>query len=234
MGWVWLGLIKWALVLLDAVGVAVVFLVIFAPLQNLLKWRRVRWIVVAVCWIFGAPIGSNLLKYRNDLWNRYISSVSDIQNQDRALAYIERVVDRQISKARGILPFNLILLVINGLELNALHSAPIANLPVTIEYLVLVALGLSSIILLELFWVRWSTTDIYSDFFLEFTSSVLVTRKRTILLALTITFSVMSVIGMATVAYMVPRKFGSPETSRPPVPPPEAAPQNTGQGLPRG
>jgi hypothetical protein len=92
----------------------------------------------------------DVYSFRNHIWYRYTGKEYpcdkdvNIQNLDRASAYMERVIDRIINKARGTLPFNSILLVIVGIE-RAENTNPL------IVTVTLASLAFSSLILLTLF-----------------------------------------------------------------------------------
>jgi hypothetical protein len=184
----------------DIIGLGVALFVMFPSGRAVLG--KLSWLSRCIYRLFGVPDESEIVQYRDDLWGRYTGDRPDAQTQDRALTYIERVVDRQINKARGILPFNSILLVINGLELFNLKNAggvAVAALLKNIEHLVLTALAISSIILLEFFSARWPKTPSAADFKQEFTDAVLLSRKRAISLNMAIILSVLSLLGLAAV-----------------------------------
>ena len=57
--------------------------------------------------------------FKNDLWRRAVPDNGNPTYQtsaDRAVAHADRLVDRQINKVRGILPFNSIIMTVLGLE----------------------------------------------------------------------------------------------------------------------
>jgi hypothetical protein len=64
------------------------------------------------------PAPAHLHVINNAIWKRYTRSDlptgpipvdSQPERADGVIAYVERIVDRQINKARGILPFNSII-----------------------------------------------------------------------------------------------------------------------------
>lgn len=90
------------------------------------------------------------------------SKGSNCPKGDMPVAAMDRIVDRQINKARGILPFNSLLMAIITFENSALLRLSDHVLKVKISLLqtaVLYGLALSSILLLELFWVHWGKID---------------------------------------------------------------------------
>lgn len=133
---------------------------------------------------------------KNDLWNRYIgnpfpqyNAANDRQNADRALTYTERIVDRQINKARGILPFNSLIMAFLALQRNniasALAQAP-GSISLGVAYFLLVialtALFASSLFCLYLFLVHWGSNAEYRTFEAEISSSVTVIRSRSLII----------------------------------------------------
>jgi hypothetical protein len=57
-------------------------------------------------------------------WVRYAreKKLDDEEIADRLISYLDRLVDRHINKARGILPFNSILLAVFTFEANRFRS----------------------------------------------------------------------------------------------------------------
>lgn len=133
--------------------------------------------------------------FRNHIWYRYTGKEYpcdedvNIQNLDRASAYMERVIDRIINKARGILPFNSILLVIVGME-RAEQKNPLV-IAVT-----LASLAFSSLILLTLFWVHWGKVDHYQKASDEFNATARIIWFRSYVLQIAIVASFIGVFGV--------------------------------------
>lgn len=130
-----------------------------------------NWLIILVLLLFSilAPLatvrvrsrasGKRLIKeFRNVWWMRYAreKKLDDKEIADRLISYLDRVVDRHINKARGILPFNSILLAVFTFEANRFASArayllsPIAGLLV------------SSALCLSMFFVYWQR-DVYAS-----------------------------------------------------------------------
>jgi hypothetical protein len=123
------------------------------------------------------------------------SSNQDAAEKDRALTYLERIVDRIINKGRGILPFNSILFTLLGLQVSVFHiehyfqegfSAVLFKLVAAIA---LMSLVLSSILLLYLFGVYWAEPTEFETFDKEFRHTVAILRKRALVLQAALAFS---------------------------------------------
>jgi hypothetical protein len=115
-----------------------------------------------------------------------------MQDADRAIGYIDRVMDRQINKARGILPFNSILLAI--LSFGSVHLGDT-------KWLVAVLLVVSSLFCLAMFPVQWAKgSEPYSSFSKELADSVETARRRSIFIEIAIWTSMAALfIAMAVV-----------------------------------
>jgi hypothetical protein len=101
-----------------------------------------------------------------------------MQDADRAIAYIDRVMDRQINKARGILPFNSILLAI--LSFGSVHLGDA-------KWLVAGLLVVSSLFCFLMFPVQWAKgSEPYSSFSKELADSVETARWRSIFIEIAI------------------------------------------------
>ena len=111
----------------------------------------------------------------------------DVQNADRLIAHMDRIVDRQINKARGILPFNSVLLAILAYEKDHLTQAASLFLVIT--------LAISSLCCLFMFPVQWSS-DAYTSFSKELDAAVKLARSRSIYIECAIWTSVVALIAM--------------------------------------
>lgn len=166
-------------------------------------------IAKGICRCFDLPIGEKLLCFKNIIWNRY-NVGPDVQNKDRAIAYAERIIDRQINKARGILPFNSILLVIigparNGIaQWSATATATSYFLMKTLWIVTIIDLSLSSILLLEIFTVFWGSIDVYKEWEEEISTSIRLSRNRSVVLDMAILLSALCVISVMIVVFSVP------------------------------
>jgi hypothetical protein len=129
------------------------------------------------------------LRDRNTINDTTTNHAARLQSDDRLVAYADRLVDRQINKARGILPFNSIIMTVLSIERNRLHapSDPFSYmavipywLPTAVFLIILLALGLSSWNCLSLFLVRWGEHNDYSDFKREFDRTINIVNRRTL------------------------------------------------------
>jgi hypothetical protein len=134
-----------------------------------------------------------LKKFKNILWRRgtVTSAVegdaTSVQSGDRLVAYADRIIDRQINKVRGILPFNSIIMTVLSIERSRL---PVPNdvltwtslvqywLPTGVFFVILIVLGISSLLCLPLFLVHWGPNDDYETFQKEFDRTVELINKR--------------------------------------------------------
>ena len=111
-----------------------------------------------------------LAEYQTSIWTRGVPDEQDPTfkaSADRAVAYTDRQVDRQINKARGILPFNSIIMTVLSFERSRMHLPTLSTtefwdalilywLPTSAFIAVLVILGTSSWLCLNLFLVHWN------------------------------------------------------------------------------
>lgn len=99
-----------------------------------------------------------------------------IQNKDRALAYAERIIDRLINKARGLLPFNSILIAL--LAAATKYFKLEGGLFEAIVGLSFVLLLLSSFLTLALYVVHWAEPKEFECFNSEFKGTIEIARSR--------------------------------------------------------
>jgi hypothetical protein len=145
--------------------------------------------------------------FRDTLWRRHTGE--DFQNltvdQERAvvnsrpridnkigetlISIMGRITDRQINKARGILPFNSVLLAILAYEKDHLNQT---------NSLVLIALlSLSSLCCLFMFPVKWTRSDPSTSISKEFDGLVRIARQRSMLIECAIEASAAALIMVA-------------------------------------
>jgi hypothetical protein len=153
------------------------------PQRELQMWdicNEPNWLIIVVLLLFSviAPLvivrvrarasRKHLIKeFRNVLWERYAreKKLNDEDIADRLISYLDRLVDRHINKARGILPFNSILLAVFTFEANRFASArPYLLSPIT-------GLLVSSALCLSMFLVYWQR-DVYTSWSSEVDFSV--------------------------------------------------------------
>ncbi|SRR5258708_1903070 len=164
-------------------------------------------LVVALIAISRFPRDTELVLIRNVLWNRYLNqpfptydptTASSRQEVDRLIGYLERVVDRQINKARGILPFNSIIIAAFSFERTHLPPAlTISHLDINALLLATMALlVISSALCLILFLVRWGTSADY-EFEAEVRNTVGLVRGRSKVLEFATVLSFIALVGGA-------------------------------------
>jgi hypothetical protein len=152
------------------------------------------------------PDTTEMGKIKNGIWQRYTkddfpSTAPGVKNQkdgaDAAISYAERVIDRQINKARGILPFNSIVIAAFGLERTKLQAGHEVLFNVNITSLLLFAmfgLAVSSVLCLALFFVRWAKSETYGFFHYELESTLDVLLKRSKIIEVATIISLSSLI----------------------------------------
>ena len=95
----------------------------------------------------------SIKEFRNLLWLRYAGKEyeksDDEDIADRLIPYLDRIVDRHINKARGILPFNSILFAVCAFEANRFASAGPYLLSPILGLLVSSALCLSMFVVIR-------------------------------------------------------------------------------------
>jgi len=157
------------------------------------------------------PAPTQLRAINNAIWKRYtrvdlptgpIPADNQPERADSVIAYVERIVDRQINKARGILPFNSIIIAALSFEKARSAQSPVAG-GINLGWLLLfVTLGLaiSSALCLRMFFVRWTSTD-YGYFHLEFESTMeMIVRRSKIVEWATVIALASLIVGVALIA----------------------------------
>jgi hypothetical protein len=145
------------------------------------------------------------------LWDRYrgTATAPDIQNADRLITYVERIVDRQINKARGILPFNSIIIGVLSFERYRLdtQNGMYAGFDLVVLLLfTMLCLGISSYLCLWLFLVRWGKDENYGAFDTELKSTLFLIRWRSILIECATIISAWTLIFSAVLIPLVELK----------------------------
>src|SRR5262249_45836435 len=111
---------------------------------------------------------------------------------------------------RGVLPFNSILLTLNSLniaDVSSYETQPIFGILKWTEYMTLLGLSISSILLLELFWVHWGRVDHYGTPAAEMDETVKVGRDRAVVLDGAFVLSTSCVFAVVLVALFAPPNF---------------------------
>jgi hypothetical protein len=142
---------------------------------------------------FKAP--SELAKFQNAIWARGTPPKEDDPTfkacADRIVAYADRLVDRQINKARGILPFNSLIMTVFIFERShmsvslpeeswAYESLFLYWMPTSAFIVILLILGTSSWLCLDLFFVHWRKENQYQTFRQEAEATVRLFNARAI------------------------------------------------------
>jgi hypothetical protein len=151
--------------------------------------------------------------FRNKLLMRYCGKTDDAEvdhrsevgNVDRLIAYLERMVDRELNKARGILPFNSLIMTIMSIEINRLkfnwNDVQLLHIQfLWMAYIVIVLLAISSLLCLNLFLIHWGEPGDYS-FSGEVRGTIQVLKRRAIVLEIAVWISIASLfIGVIVVS----------------------------------
>jgi hypothetical protein len=118
---------------------------------------------------------------------------------DRAIAYVERVIDRQINKLRGVLSFDALIIAFLSIERTRLPAAQAgADFATSCLFLIAVVLVLlvaSSVMCLDLLRVRWPPPDNFTDFASEHRTTVKLVAERTRTIERAVRLAEVGVIG---------------------------------------
>lgn len=98
---------------------------------------------------------------------------NDRTGGDRLISYAERIIDRQINKARGILPFNSIVIAAFGFERGEIDEGLTVLNNVDVRFMLVLAmalLALSSLLCLGLMLVRLARLLAMRSFLPRFTA----------------------------------------------------------------
>ncbi|UMY18500.1 hypothetical protein MMB17_03945 [Methylobacterium organophilum] len=140
----------------------------------------------------GVPLSyAEVRIFRENMWKRYTGKSfpdeGDGTQAGAALLYLDRIVDRLINKARGILPFNSILIVIANLERALDAHKELINAS-------LVSLVVSTVLLINLFWVHWGDVDHYASAAREFGATVRIIWVRSMIMQISIFLSLLGLV----------------------------------------
>ena len=118
---------------------------------------------------------------------------------ERLVAYVDRALDRQINKARGMLPFNSLIMALMAIEKARIPASLQWNDSLSDIFLiailaVIAGLAASSFLCLELFWVHWGAPENYGAYSTEFQNSMAMLRNRSRILAKCIIISATSTL----------------------------------------
>jgi hypothetical protein len=159
------------------------------------------WSVIATL-RFPGVVATNTL--RDNLWRRYLDKAypnyvatdpNDRTGADRLVSYAERIIDRQINKARGILPFNSIVIAAFGFERGQIDQSLTVLKNVDVRFMLVLAmalLALSSLLCLVLMLVRYGPS--YAAFAAEIQSTIHLVRQRSVVLEVAIICSIVALV----------------------------------------
>jgi hypothetical protein len=142
---------------------------------------------------------------------------------DRALAYVERVIDRQINKLRGVLSFDALIIAFLSLERQRIATASLgpdfATGCLLFLTLVLLMLVISSVMCLDLFRVIWSKPTNFQDFETEHGTTVKLVAERTKVVERAVRLSEIAVVGAVTCFLLIELQtaFIPPPSEMPPA-----------------
>ena len=145
-------------------------------------------------------------RYLGENWSDSFTPTTpeQIQGADHLMAYADRILERQIGKAQGLLPFNAILLGVLGFERSRMpdtlrlpsaatdfltarlgslsHSLPwLGTCEISLFCLLvltMVGLAVSSLLCLSLFSARWHPVPEYASFHNDIGASLKLVRAR--------------------------------------------------------
>jgi hypothetical protein len=200
--------ITWVERVLDALGTVLILIILIPGAHRLVGASPFRRLGSMACFLFQIPYGDKLTAFTQALLDRY--RLADNGDGDRAVAYVDRIIDRQINKARGILPFNSILMTFLSFEATrhlTLSDKVILGLIQELHPWILISLAISSVLMLELFWSHWGPADTYKSFTNDLTSGCLVARDRAVILDVAIILSVASIAAILLVEWIAPPTF---------------------------
>jgi hypothetical protein len=115
---------------------------------------------------------------------------------DAAVAYVDRIVDRQLTKARGILSFDGLILAFVGLIARDTAKLDVAKAHMVSVLLLMGLLAGSSAICLFLFRARWGYVADFRTFSREIAATLALTRRRSFWIERTVRLSLLSLAGI--------------------------------------
>ncbi|MGN6818004.1 MAG: hypothetical protein ACTHJR_04975 [Sphingomonas sp.] len=115
---------------------------------------------------------------------------------DAAVAYVDRIADRQLTKARGILSFDGLILAFLGLIARSSEKLDIATAHMVPVLLLMGLLAGSSAICLFLFRARWGYVADLSTFSREIAATLALARRRSFWIERTVRLSLLSLAGI--------------------------------------
>jgi hypothetical protein len=155
------------------------------------------WLVIGIAvWERNSPNQKVAADVKTALWTRYRGT--DPKDGDRAVAYAERVVDRQINKLRGVLSFDALIMAFLSLERARIpavqHHWDLPSWELLLLTVAILLLALSSCLCLRVFRVHWGATDAYEEFEKELTQIVQLVADRSAAVARAVSLSIIALI----------------------------------------
>ncbi len=142
----------------------------------------------------GAPSkASEVDEFKRAIWNLYKD-----KNEYAAIAFADRVIDRQLNKARGILTFNAILLA--AWRFSEHPPLWFTLFPLT-----------SCVLMLRVCWVHWGDASTYASLEQEFNVTIDIGLRRSRMIAGSIWISFVS---LALLLYWTAQPARGNEASR--------------------
>jgi hypothetical protein len=189
----------------------------------------------------GLPSKSRANAIKETLWDRRGATAAaadrtDIRHGDQMITYLERVIDRQINKARGILPFNSIIIAFLAIERARISygfddAEPVHRLILAGLFAAMVGLAVSSLLCLLLFLVRWGEAADYASFGSEVHWTVHALRRRSRIIECAVILSIGSLLLSGAVVFMAElTKESSSKTSQTGTSQGTTSQGNAGQG----
>ena len=153
----------------------------------------------AMTWFPDIPRGTE--GHHEALTSRFEKSDDDAIDDhpsygDAAVAYVDRIVDRQLTKARGILAFDGLILAFLGMIARASTELDIATAHMVPALLLMGLLAGSSAICLFLFRARWGYVADFRTFSREMAATLALTRRRSFWIERTVRLSLLSLAGI--------------------------------------
>jgi hypothetical protein len=150
------------------------------------------WLAMLLAYLT-TPSSNEIATFVDQVYGRYTSTNTDVQNKDRAVVYIHRELDRQINKVRGILTFNGIFFVVARTYYHTAQDLTGEVIAVAAVFYLLISIAVALVI----FIVRWVHQPDYADFQVELQSLATVVRERTFWINYAAIMSLASAVAVA-------------------------------------
>lgn len=117
---------------------------------------------------------------------------------DAAVAYVDRIIDRQLTKVRGILAFDGLILAFLGLTSRGVGTLDVVAHHQVPVLLMMALLALSSAICLFQFRARWGYVADFTTFSRETAATLALARRRSFWIERTVRLSLLALAGIVT------------------------------------